>query len=190
VLPAERTDAGEREAMIMTQSGLIVVGVDGTAASQDALVVAMREAFLRGSTLLVLTTWRYDIYYDTVILHLPLDVERQAHLAQEAAITRAKATLAETPVISRRVIEGEAGHELVRAAEGAELLVVGSARKNVIERAVIGSVSQFCVKHATCPVVVVPQARSARDGLGPPQGTTPAVENPREHVGVQGEAPR
>ncbi|MBA2523381.1 MAG: universal stress protein, partial [Solirubrobacterales bacterium] len=38
----------------------------------------------------------------------------------------------------------------------ADYLVVGTGRKGTLRRTLLGSVSEFCVRHARCPVVVVP----------------------------------
>jgi nucleotide-binding universal stress UspA family protein len=44
---------------------------------------------------------------------------------------------------------------LLRAAEGAAVLVVGSRGRGGFARAVLGSVSQRVAQHADCPVVIV-----------------------------------
>lgn len=59
------------------------------------------------------------------------------------------------PVI-RTVIHGEPGPGLCAAAHGALLLVVGAHDVGPAERFVLGSVSEYCVRHASGPVVVVP----------------------------------
>ena len=59
------------------------------------------------------------------------------------------------PVISRTVVHENAGRALVERAEGARMLVVGSARKGVVRRTLLGSVSEHCVRYAPAPVVVV-----------------------------------
>jgi nucleotide-binding universal stress UspA family protein len=53
---------------------------------------------------------------------------------------------------------------LVAQARSADLLVVGSRGLGGFRELLLGSVSQACVHHAHCPVVVVPDpARLARE---------------------------
>jgi nucleotide-binding universal stress UspA family protein len=142
---------------------VIVVGVDGTPAAQTALTFAMREARLRGSALDVVTTWMWDVDSGNPSLGIPSDIATRVRAAQDVAITAALAETEAPPVITRHVIEGMAGEELVRVARRADYLVVGSSHKNVLKRALLGSVSQYCVRHATCPVVVVPGTFTVAD---------------------------
>ncbi|HEU6444441.1 MAG TPA: universal stress protein [Gaiellaceae bacterium] len=58
-------------------------------------------------------------------------------------------------MIERRAVQGSAAEELVRASEGAELLVVGSRGLGGFASLLLGSVSQQCAHHARCPVVIV-----------------------------------
>ncbi|MGQ0719307.1 MAG: universal stress protein [Pseudonocardiales bacterium] len=48
----------------------------------------------------------------------------------------------------------------LRWPRGAAMLVVGRHRGGLLRQAVLGSVSAVCVRHATCPVVVIPAAVS------------------------------
>ncbi|KAG2537927.1 universal stress protein YxiE-like [Panicum virgatum] len=59
------------------------------------------------------------------------------------------------------VVEGEPRETLCRAADdmGAGLLVVGSRGLGAIKRAFLGSVSDYCAHHASCPIVVVKPPR-------------------------------
>jgi nucleotide-binding universal stress UspA family protein len=57
--------------------------------------------------------------------------------------------------VERDVVEGPAASVLVRAAEGAELLVVGSRGHGGFAGLLLGSVSQQCAHHASCPVVII-----------------------------------
>jgi nucleotide-binding universal stress UspA family protein len=54
-----------------------------------------------------------------------------------------------------RVVEGRAGPGLVEAAEGANLLVVGNRGHGCLSEALLGSVGQYCVHNAPCPVVIM-----------------------------------
>jgi nucleotide-binding universal stress UspA family protein len=57
--------------------------------------------------------------------------------------------------IRRKVTEGIPAQVLLDASKGADLLVVGSRGHGGFTEALLGSVSQHCVHHATCPVVVI-----------------------------------
>jgi nucleotide-binding universal stress UspA family protein len=56
------------------------------------------------------------------------------------------------------VVQGHAAQVLPEAATGAQMLVVGSRGHGTFAGIMLGSVSQHCVQHAPCPVVVVPQS--------------------------------
>jgi nucleotide-binding universal stress UspA family protein len=57
--------------------------------------------------------------------------------------------------VSSMVCEGNAAQVLLQAAHGADLLVVGSRGHGGFAEALLGSVSQHCVHHAQCPIVIV-----------------------------------
>jgi len=58
--------------------------------------------------------------------------------------------------IATEVLEGNAAVQLAEAARDADLLVVGSRGHGQVHHAVLGSVSEGCIRHAICPVVVLP----------------------------------
>ena len=58
-----------------------------------------------------------------------------------------------------RVVAGVPAEELLKAGEGADLVVVGSRGVGGFSRLLLGSVSSQVVQHATCPIVVIPKAR-------------------------------
>jgi nucleotide-binding universal stress UspA family protein len=150
--------------MASIRPSVIVVGLDGTPAGRAALRFAMREAALRGSPLEVVTVWQWNAAYHSSLGEQPADVRGRAQESQEAAISTALAAVATAPpVISRHVLEGEAGPALLDVAKAADYLVVGTEHKSAVTRAILGSVSQYCVRHATCPVMVVPSARPLAD---------------------------
>jgi nucleotide-binding universal stress UspA family protein len=160
----EATPLTQEVVMTGTHPSFIVVGVDGTSAGQAALAFAMREAAVRGSALEVVTTWQWNPAYYPSLGDEPADVRRRAQEVQYDAISAALACTTAPPVISRRVVEGEAGPVLVDVAHDADYLAVGTEHKNALSRVILGSVSLYCMRHAVCPVVVVPAPRPLADG--------------------------
>jgi universal stress protein family protein len=73
-----------------------------------------------------------------------------------AEATRSSGDPAVTVMVSVR--PGNPAQMLIEAAEGADLLVVGSRGYGSVVGALIGSVSHQLVTHAPCIVVVVPDA--------------------------------
>jgi nucleotide-binding universal stress UspA family protein len=145
----------------------IVVGVDGSGGSKAALAFALDEGLARGVSVEVVTTWLLGAGLSDVAGPDTFEAETQrAQSCQDAALAEVLAGFGQRPVISRLVLQSYGGHALVEAAEDAALLVVGSGRKSVLARALLGSVSEYCVRHATVPVVVVPDpARLAEHDL-------------------------
>ncbi len=137
---------------------MIVVGVDGTRASHAALDFAVREGARRGSVIEVVTAWAWagPSLTGVPLLRRHEDGRPTAQAIQDAAIAHVLEQVRHSPVLSRRVVQGDAVQELVHAASIAEYLVVGSARRKTLRRAMLGSVSEACVRLAGCPVVVVP----------------------------------
>ncbi len=58
----------------------------------------------------------------------------------------------------RILIEGDVKKLLVAMSRDARLLVVGNRGQGTLTELMLGSVSSYCVHHATCPVVVVKAA--------------------------------
>ncbi|MCW2735535.1 universal stress protein [Nocardioides sp.] len=79
-------------------------------------------------------------------------------------LEQAQKTLADAGV-GHVIAEQRSGHvvdELLRAAASSSSVVVGSRGHGRVEEALLGSVSQHLARHATCPVVVVREARDVR----------------------------
>jgi nucleotide-binding universal stress UspA family protein len=65
-------------------------------------------------------------------------------------------------------VDGPAEAALVKQAEGAALLVVGSRSRSQLPGMVLGSVALHCAVNAPCPVMVVhPQRETARSSAAP-----------------------
>lgn len=137
----------------------VVVGVDGSDASQAALRWAVPEAYAHRARVIAVHAFSEPVVSDVTML--PPDAVAHAEDAHRAAgqwVDDALATLPEYPEarVSVEVRLGPAGPALVEAASGALLLVVGSHGHHPLHRLVYGSVSHYCVGHACCPLVAVP----------------------------------
>ena len=137
--------------------GRIVVGVDGSAPSKAALAWAVRQARLTGATVEAVIAWEYPGTYGYPMPAAPdVNYNFGEIAADVVANTIAEVCGQNEPVkISSRIAEGNAAQVLLDASAGAELLVVGSRGHGGFVEALLGSVGQHCVHHATCPVVVI-----------------------------------
>jgi nucleotide-binding universal stress UspA family protein len=137
------------------QQARIVVGVDGSPSSKAALRWAIRQAKLTGASVDAVTAWHIPAGYG--IAPGPVDVfdfssNAKGVLAEALAEV---STLAPEVTVRPQVTEGHAAEVLLRASHGADLLVVGSRGHGGFASALLGSVSQYCVVHAHCPVLVM-----------------------------------
>ncbi len=142
----------------------IVVGVDGSMSSRHALRWAAHQAKLTGASLEVVMAWEVppDYRFDVTSPHdLRLGAET---ILEEAAAD----VLGADPGVDVRtsVVEGHPVPVLLNAAKGASHLVVGSRGHGAFAGILLGSVSNHCVTHATCPVTVVRDHR-------PPESAAP-----------------
>ncbi len=146
------------------QERRIVVGVDGSESSKAALRWAIRQAKLTGSTVDAVAAWRFPSTYGLAPGDDSApDLEGDAKSALTEALNEVSGLYPEVPV-RPLVTEGHAAEVLLRAAKGADLLVVGSRGHGGFASAMLGSVSLNCVLHAHCPVLVL---RDGREGLRP-----------------------
>jgi nucleotide-binding universal stress UspA family protein len=131
----------------------ILLATDGSAASEPASEQAIDIAIQVHARLLVVSVVPSS--------HQPSEAaEREADSRDSMAtraqgiVQRAKAAGANATFL---VWEGDAGDAIVAAAdsESADLIVVGSHGRSGVSRFFIGSVSDYVVRHAHCPVMVV-----------------------------------
>ena len=155
----------------------VVVGVDGSPSSIDALLWAVRYAELAGAEVEAVDgTWAaptgYGAAYGTGGFDaVEVDWADIARRTQDTALDQAVPGGSGT--IRRTVVCDHPAAALVPAAEGAALLVVGCRGHDGFAGMLLGSVSAHVAAHAPCPVVVVrhlpegadPQVDSRREGL-------------------------
>ena len=144
----------------------IVVGVDGSDSSKEALRWAIRQAALTGASVDAVTAWRYPSGYGWAPLSDgAVDFEGDAKRTLIEALAEVSGLDPDVPV-RPLVTEGHAVDVLLRAASGADLLVVGSRGHGGFTAALLGSVSMQCVLHAHCPVLVFRDGTQASAGGG------------------------
>jgi len=139
--------------------GRIVVGIDGSDHSKNALRWALAEARLRDASLDVVSAWLLPVYA-TGYGFAPGDLV-DPKIIGDAAAAQLDETVTEVVgdasglTLTRKSVEGMAAQVLVEEAEGADLLVVGSRGHGGFAGLLLGSVSQQCAQHASCPVVII-----------------------------------
>ena len=136
----------------------IVAGIDGSESSASALRWAIGQAWLTGATVDAVIAWHYP---DLATSGMAVGSMEPTYgfFRENAEKIVADAISSVDPAsdvpVSARVAQGHAAQVLLDASAGASLLVVGSRGHGGFAEALLGSVSQHCVQHALCPVVVV-----------------------------------
>jgi nucleotide-binding universal stress UspA family protein len=134
--------------------GRIVVGIDGSPDSKQALTWAVAQARRTGAEVEAVTAWEVPV----TILLLPTATEQDyADHAERLLVTTLEAVLGREGegVVHARAVEGRPAHVLTRQAAGADALVIGSHGRGGLAGMHLGSVASYCVHHAPCPVVVL-----------------------------------
>lgn len=139
----------------------IVVGLDGSEASLEALGFALEEARSHGSELKAVKAWNVPPLAYGPVWSVPIHVGDYAKIAQaELDKSLELAGAADSGVTVKPVLrEGQPADILCAEAKGADLLVLGSRGLGGFRGLLLGSVSQQCANHAPCPVVIIPHGR-------------------------------
>jgi nucleotide-binding universal stress UspA family protein len=133
----------------MARIETILLATDASAASEAAEGQAIELAARLGARLVVLS----------VVAGTP-SLREARQLAVEGIVQRARGGGADAMGLTW---DGEAGESILEAAEAesADLIVVGTHERGAVGRLLLGSVSDYVVKHARCPVMVVRPTRVA-----------------------------
>ncbi|WP_417540592.1 universal stress protein [Microbacterium maritypicum] len=131
----------------------IVVGVDGSAASVEALSYAARIAAALEAPLTAVTTWTYPVMLDPFDPGTDWSPENDA---QRCLLDAVRAAFQGSPPerFTQSVIPGRAAEVLIEQSDRASMLVVGSRGHGGFAGLLLGSVSTACAAHARCPVLV------------------------------------
>lgn len=139
----------------------VVVGIDGSDTAGRALEWAVQEGRLHEATVEVVHAWTFPYGAGEKFAAVAFDstpLEDAARRTLDAAVESVDTSGLPAPVV-RTLTIGSAAATILRAAEGSELVVVGSRGLGGFKGLVLGSVSYHIVHHATCPVVVLPAVR-------------------------------
>lgn len=134
----------------------VVVGVDGSEISLDALRWGVTEARRRGAELEAVMAWNvpYAASPFAPVVDSGAALERSAREQLAEAVARVDCSVLNQPVI-QTVGHGPAGHVILDAASGAELVIVGSRGLGGFKELLLGSVGQHVAHHSPCPVIVI-----------------------------------
>jgi nucleotide-binding universal stress UspA family protein len=143
----------------------IVVGVDGSPVSRDALRWAAEEAELRDCRLEVVYGWQVSTEPRPAGVDLgvapPLEAyERQAE-ARLARIVAETLGPGRDSRVTVHAVHRTPGRALLEQARDADLLVLGSKGRGRLAAWLLGSVSEEAVQRAPCSVVIVRPHRAA-----------------------------
>jgi nucleotide-binding universal stress UspA family protein len=143
----------------------IAVGVDGSDGAHHALAWAIGEAALHAADVDVVHAWAPPVPISEIGVMLnPIDpgpYEDAARRVLDDAVGTVRETAATRSVaLDARLVRGYPPTVLLSLLADAQLLVVGSRGRSALAGAVLGSVSEQCVHHATAPVAVVPPTAS------------------------------
>jgi len=146
-------------AAITNCASRIVVGVDGSASSRTALRWAVRQANLTNGTVDAVLAWEIPIVLQSYNMG-PIYVDQDGGFEEDAkktveAVISEEVEPADNQRVRRLVINGHPAQVLLDVAAGADLLVVGSRGHGKFAEALLGSVSQNCAHHASCPVLIM-----------------------------------
>ena len=162
----------------------ILVGIDGSPASELATAIAFDEASRRGVGLVAMHSWAHDDRHGRAAA----DVGPQLEVGKEALAERLAGWSQRYPdvPVKRRLVYGNPAEQLVAASESAQLTVVGSHGRGGFAGMLLGSVSSAVVQaartagHRGPAVLTVGAQGSGADQRStvPPSGAGPTSNVP------------
>ena len=141
------------EAQAADNTSPVVVGIDGSPASEAATALAFDEASRRGVDLVALHAWS-DV---GVLSVLGMDWKEYEDQGHEVLGERLAGWHEQYPDVhvERRIVCDQPARWLIDESQRAQLVVVGSHGRGGFKGMLLGSVSRAVAQHAKSPVVVV-----------------------------------
>ncbi|SDZ42638.1 universal stress protein [Herbiconiux ginsengi] len=146
----------------------LVVGHDGSAQADDALTTALDLAAALSAPVMIVRAWSIDTAPRGALFHdgyaspfSEVDARVRELLIEE---TRAIRERHPGVAVEFQGVLGQPAEVLIEVSRRARMLVVGSRGRGGFAALMLGSVSEQCVRHAACPVLVVrPSGRDLDD---------------------------
>jgi nucleotide-binding universal stress UspA family protein len=140
----------------------VVVGVDGLPESVTAIRLARQEAACRGAGLTAVMAYTSDSALGTPAVRpisMPSAPDEQRAAAESLLRQVVIDALGTADGVELRVVAGIPGRVLVHVARtlDADMLVLATRKEHAPAR-LLGAVSQYVLRNAPCPVLVVPEA--------------------------------
>lgn len=132
----------------------IIVGVDGSEASMEALRLAQNLAAPLSAQVEAVAYWEFPQVYGTYVAIGIDDFEEGAKQILKESLEKVFGPELPDNLIAR-VVRGHARESLIEASREADMLVLGRRGHGGFGGLLLGSVSSACVAHAHCPVLVV-----------------------------------
>ena len=161
----EKVNQAGTDAMSVSVSGRIAVGVDGSPASVAALRWAADMALLCDAEVVAVCAWHVPhaslAPYARVSRRLTADGERRRAEADLAGAMRAALGPAPDVNVRAAMVCGPPAQVMVGQCADADLLVLGGRRADTPFGRTVGAIAATCLRQAPCPVVIV----TARDSI-------------------------
>ncbi|MBC2681473.1 universal stress protein [Corynebacterium anserum] len=144
--------------------GPVVVGVDGSSVSRQAMEVAFQEAQARGAVLRAVHAWSDAQFHSSYIGVIEAQSQMEALIAEQEKLLNEELVpfIEKYPDVKiEEIVERERPiHSLKEAAEDAQLMVLGSHGRGGFKGMLLGSTSRALLQYSPCPMMVVrPQGK-------------------------------
>jgi nucleotide-binding universal stress UspA family protein len=139
----------------------VLVPIDFSACAAQGLAYGRAIAAQFGSRLVLLHTIDLS-YYSANPEYIPYDLSPLLEAAEKSAREQMLELIGESDwddlEVEHRLENGHAGEQICRSAQdlGADLIVTSTHGRTGLKRILLGSTAEYIVRHAPCPVLVVP----------------------------------
>jgi len=154
-------------------AGPVVVGVDGSEASEPAIGFAFEECASRRAELVAVLAWDDSGLAGLRERHASAYPTDTAEQAAQRVLSESLADWRERypdVVVRPALVRGHPRHSLVEPSKTAQLVVLGTCGRDTFKGLLLGSVSQALLHHSACPVAVVRATLSPQHPIEPDPG--------------------